>query len=359
MNENLNELRIEIDRLDKDIVRLIQERTKVASQIGEVKRKAGEPIYRPDREKEVYSKITKENKGPLTDSVLKSIYREIMSGTIMIEKGIEIAYLGPEGSFSDQATRLRFGSSILSKPFPSIPDVFKAVETDKCTYGVVPIENSSEGLVNSTLDMFLSSDLNIYSEIYMRIELHLIGFETDLNKIKKLYGIKIANQQCKNWISSNLPNVEIIETSSTTRAAKMVSENKDGVAIASRLAAELYGLSMIRESIEDLPNNTTRFLIIGKSQCLPTGNDKTSVVFSVADRPGSLYNALKPFFENNINLTKVESRPTRKNSWEYNFFIDFYGHEKEDHINKVLQELKDKTTFLKVIGSYPASEPAS
>jgi chorismate mutase/prephenate dehydratase len=359
MNENLNELRVEIDRLDKDIVRLIQERTKVASQIGEVKRKAGEPIYRPDREKEVYSKITKENKGPLTDSVLKSIYREIMSGTIMIEKGIEIAYLGPEGSFSDQATRLRFGSSVYSKPFPSIPDVFKAVETDKCTYGVVPIENSSEGLVNSTLDMFLSSDLNIYSEIYMRIELHLIGFETDLSKIKKLYGIKIANQQCKNWISSNLPNVEIIETSSTTRAAKMVSENKDGVAIASRLAAEIYGLSMIRESIEDLPNNTTRFLIIGKSQCLPTGNDKTSVVFSVADRPGSLYNALKPFFENNINLTKVESRPTRKNSWEYNFFIDFHGHEKEEHIYKVLQELKDKTTFLKVIGSYPASEPAS
>ncbi len=357
MNENLSELRKEIDELDLEIVKKIQSRAKVASQIGDIKKKSGDPIYRPDREKEVYKKITKDNSGPLPDKVLASIYREIMSGTIMIEKGLEIAYLGPEGSFSDQATRLRFGSSILSKPFPSIPDVFRAVEADKCSYGVVPVENSTEGLVNSTLDMFLNSELNIYSEIYMKISLNLLGYEEDLSKIKTLYGIRIANQQCKNWISQNLPNIEISETSSTTRAAQIVSEKKEGAAIASSVAAEIYGLNILKESIEDLPNNTTRFLIIGKSQCLPTNNDKTSVVFSVADKPGSLFLALKPFFDNNINLTKVESRPTRKNIWEYNFFIDFHGHEKDELIAKVISDLKEKTTYFRILGSYPSTEP--
>jgi chorismate mutase / prephenate dehydratase len=358
MNENLSELRKEIDELDLEIVKKIQSRAKVASQIGDIKKKSGDPIYRPDREKEVYKKITKDNSGPLPDKVLASIYREIMSGTIMIEKGLEIAYLGPEGSFSDQATRLRFGSSILSKPFPSIPDVFRAVEADKCSYGVVPVENSTEGLVNSTLDMFLNSELNIYSEIYMKISLNLLGYEEDLSKIKTLYGIRIANQQCKNWISQNLPNVEISETSSTTRAAQIVSEKKEGAAIASSVAAEIYGLNILKESIEDLPNNTTRFLIIGKSQCLPTQNDKTSIVFSVADKPGSLFLALKPFFDNNINLTKVESRPTRKNIWEYNFFIDFHGHEKDELIAKVISDLKEKTTYFRILGSYPSTEPS-
>ncbi|MBK8399394.1 MAG: prephenate dehydratase [Leptospiraceae bacterium] len=357
MSEDLSHLRIRIDELDNEIVSKIQERASIASKIGEVKRAKGEEIFRPDREKEVYKKVTTNNPGPLSDQTLISIYREIMSGSIAIEKALDVGYLGPEGSFSNQATRERFGASIKSTPFTSIPEVFKAVESRKCDYGVVPIENSTEGLVNSTLDMLLTSDLYIYSEIYMRISMHLLGFETDLSKIKTLYGIRIANSQCKNWISANLPNIEIIETSSTAKAAMMVAEKKEGVAIASKIAADIYGLNVIRESIEDLPNNTTRFLIIGKSQCLPTGHDKTSIVFSVADQPGSLYTALKPFFENNINLTKVESRPTRRNSWEYNFFIDFHGHEKDEIIGNVLGMLKERATFLRVLGSYPATEP--
>ncbi|HMV46106.1 MAG TPA: prephenate dehydratase, partial [Leptospiraceae bacterium] len=343
--------------LDIEIVNKIQERASVVSKIGEIKRSKGEEVFRPDREKDVYKRVTRNNQGPLPDQTLISIYREIMSGSIAIEKALEVGYLGPEGSFSNQATRERFGASIKSNSFASIPDVFRAVETGKCDYGVVPIENSTEGLVNSTLDMFLNSDLLIYSEIYMRISLHLLGFETDLSKIKTLYGIRIANLQCKHWISANLPNVEIIETSSTAKAAMMVAEKKEGAAIASKISADIYGLNVIRESIEDLSNNTTRFLIIGKSQCLPTGNDKTSIVFSVADKPGALYLALKPFFENNINLTKVESRPTRRNSWEYNFFIDFHGHEKDEVISKVLSELRDKATFVRILGSYPATEP--
>lgn len=357
MNEDLSQLRQRIDELDIEIVNKIQERATVVSKIGEIKRSKGEEVFRPDREKDVYKRVTKNNKGPLPDQTLISIYREIMSGSIAIEKALEVGYLGPEGSFSNQATRERFGASIKSTSFSSIPDVFRAVETGKCDYGVVPIENSTEGLVNSTLDMFLNSDLLIYSEIYMRISIHLLGYETDLSKIKTLYGIRIANLQCKHWINANLPNVEIIETSSTAKAAMMVAEKKEGAAIASKISADIYGLNIIRESIEDLSNNTTRFLIIGKSQCLPTGNDKTSIVFSVADKPGALYLALKPFFENNINLTKVESRPTRRNSWEYNFFIDFHGHEKDEIISKVLSDLRDRATFVRILGSYPAVEP--
>jgi chorismate mutase / prephenate dehydratase len=357
MNEDLVQLRDEIDLLDVEIISRIQARAKLASKIGEIKRSKGEPIYRPDREKEVYQKIKKINKGPLPDNLVTSIYREIMSASIAIEKGLEVAYLGPEGSFSHQAVLERFGSSVHSSQFSSIAEVFRAVETGKCDYGVVPIENSSEGLVNSTLDMLLVSDLQVYSESYVKISLCLLGFENDLNKIKKLYGIKIANSQCKNWIASNIPGVEVIETSSTAKAAQLVSERREGAAIASKMAASIYGLEVIRAGIEDLSNNTTRFLIIGNSQCLPTGKDKTSIVISLPDKPGALFSALKPFYENDINLTKIESRPTRKDPWQYNFFIDFHGHEKEESIKKILDELKERCTHLRILGSYPISEP--
>lgn len=357
MNHDLNELRNEIDKLDVEIITKIQSRAEIASKIGEVKKSKGEPIYRPDREKEVYEKIKRLNQGPLPDTSMTSIYREIMSASIAIEKGLEVAYLGPEGSFSHQAVLERFGSSVRSSQFPSIPEVFKAVETGKCDYGVVPIENSSEGLVNSTLDLLLVSDLQIYSESYVKISLCLLGFEKDLSKIKTLYGIKIANSQCKNWIASNIPGVEVVETSSTAKAAQIVSERKEGAAIASKMAAGIYGLEVIRENIEDLINNTTRFLIIGNSQCLPTGRDKTSIVISLPDKPGALFSALKPFYENEINLTKIESRPTRRNRWQYNFFIDFYGHEKDEKIKAILDELKEKATYIRILGSYPMTEP--
>ncbi|MEM7179744.1 MAG: prephenate dehydratase [Spirochaetota bacterium] len=361
MNTNLSDLRQQIDTLDIEIIHKIQERAKVAEKIGELKRVKGEPIYRPDREQEVYQKVKRLNKGlgPLPDRTLSSIYREIMSGSISIEKGHVIAYLGPEGSFSHQATRRKFGDSIELMALNSIPEIFRSVEAGKADYGVVPIENSSEGLVDSTLDTFLYSDTMIYAETYMRISLHLLGFERDFQKIKTIHGIKIANSQCKNWLVKNLPNREIIETSSTAKAAKIVSEQhrKDGVAIASALAADIYGLEILSESIEDMPNNSTRFLIIGSdTQCEPTGNDKTSIIFSVSDRPGSLYSVLQLFHNRKLNLTKIESRPTRKNSWEYNFFVDFIGHRKEPKISELIEELKEKTMILKIMGSYPISE---
>lgn len=356
LDQQLKIFRDQIDSLDREIVKSIQTRAEFASKIGEIKRERNEPVFRPDREKEVYEKIKSFSPGPLPDKVLLAIYRETMSGSISVEKGLEIGYLGPAGSFSNQAVRSRFGASINALEFNSIPDVFRAVETDKIDYGVVPVENSSEGLVNSTLDQFLVSDLLIYSEHYLRINISLLGLEHDLSKIKTLYGIKIANSQCKNWIAANLPHVEIVETSSTAKAAQIVAEKKDAcAAVASSIAAEIYGLSLIRESIEDLPDNTTRFLIIGKNQCPPTGNDKTSIVFSCPDKPGALYRVLKPFFDYQLNLSKIESRPTRRNSWEYNFFIDFHGHQKDPSIQNVLAGLKENTIFLRVLGSYPMS----
>ncbi|MCB1159755.1 MAG: prephenate dehydratase [Leptospiraceae bacterium] len=356
MNEDLLQYRNRIDELDKEIIDCIQERAKLAGKIGEVKRTRGEPIYRPDREREVYRKVKNLNKGPLSDSHLFAIYREIMSGAISIEKGLHVAFLGPKGSFSHQATVEKFGDSIEVEPVSSIPEIFRVVEAGKCDYGVVPVENSSEGLVNSTLDVFVYSDLKIYAETYMKISLHLLGFDKDLSKAKKLYGIKIANSQCKEWIARNLPHCEIVETSSTARAAQLVAERKDGLAIASTIAAELYGLEIIQRSIEDMPNNSTRFLIIGNAECEPTGKDKTSLYFSTSDRPGALFSILKPFYDNNINLTKIESRPTRKNSWEYNFFLDFEGHRKDPLISQLLLELEEKTTVLRVLGSYPSAE---
>ncbi len=226
LDRQLKTFRDQIDSLDQEIVKAIQARTEFVAKIGEIKRERNEPVFRPDREKEVYEKIKSLSGGPLPDKVMLAIYREIMSGSISVEKGLEVGYLGPAGSFSNQAVRTRFGASVNALEFNSIPDVFRAVETDKVDYGVVPVENSSEGLVNSTLDQFLISDLLIYSEHYLRINISLLGFEHNLSKIKTLYGIKIANSQCKNWLAANLPHVEIVETSSTAKAAQIVAEKK-------------------------------------------------------------------------------------------------------------------------------------
>lgn len=355
IENNLNEYRKQIDLLDEKIIKLLQERALIASRIGEIKKKNNEPIFRPDREKDIFEKLKKVENGPLNATQLAAIYREIISASISLEKGLKVGYLGPEGSFSNQAVRTRFGASVNSSPLQSIPEVFRYVESGKLDYGVVPVENSSEGIVNSTLDQFLISDLKIYSEIYLKISMNLLGFESDLKKIKKVYGLKIANSQCREWLAVNLPDCEMIETSSTAKAAQIVAETKEGAAIASAVAAEIYGLEIIRPSIQDLVNNTTRFLVIGSDQCNPTGNDKTSIVFALSDKPGALFAILKPFYENGINLTKIESRPTRLNSWEYNFFIDFIGHEKDEVIAELLKNLKSLTSYFRVLGSYPVS----
>ncbi len=352
---DLKTLRDQIDALDKKIISQIQERAEIAHSIGQIKLKAGEPIYRPDRERDVYEKITSISKGPLPASVILAVYREIMSGTIALEHPIVVGFLGPNGSFSHEALRSKFGSAVQSDAHPTIPDVFRSLQSGKIDYGIVPIENSTEGPVGSTLDMFLETDAKIYSELYRKISFSLLGFEKDLSQVKRIYGIRIGNEQCRNWISSHLPNAEIIETSSTAMAATLVSEKKDGVAIASALAAEIYGLEVIKEGIEDISGNTTRFLVIAKSECPPTGKDKTSLVLSVPNKTGTLYSVLQKFYNHGINLTKIESRPLKRNLWEYNFYIDFLGHKTDLEIQKILKEVEELTSSMRVLGSYPIS----
>ncbi|BDA79542.1 bifunctional chorismate mutase/prephenate dehydratase [Leptospira kobayashii] len=354
--EDLKKLRIQIDSLDENIIDLIQKRAEFASEIGRIKRNSSDPIYRPDRERDVYEKVSGKSKGPLPASVIRAIYREIMSGTIALEHPLEIGYLGPEGSFSHEALRSKFGTTLTSVGMPTIPDVFRSTASGKIDYGVVPVENSTEGQVSSTLDMLLDSDVTIYSELYQRIRFSLLGFETDLTKIKKIYGIRIGNEQCRNWISANLSHAEIIETSSTAMAAKIVSEKKDGAAIASNIAAEIYGLQVIHDGIEDFSGNTTRFLVIGKTECPKTEKDKTSLVFSVPNRTGALYTILQKFHERSINMSKIESRPLKRNLWEYNFFIDFLGHKDDPKIKELLKETEKECSSFKILGSYPLAE---
>jgi chorismate mutase/prephenate dehydratase len=351
--ETLNRLRSEIDTLDGQIIELIQKRADLAKEIGNVKKESGGPIYRPDREKDVYEKVTKLSKGALPASVIRAIYREMMSGTIALEHPIKVGFLGPEGSFSHESLRSKFGSSIEAVPQNTIPDVFRSVESGALDYGVVPVENSTEGQVSSTLDMLLETDVKIYSESYKRISFCALGFEKDFSKVKRIYGIKIGNEQCRNWISANLSHAEIIETSSTAMAAKLVSERRDGIALASKISGEIYGLDVLSEAIEDYAGNTTRFLVIGKTECPKTNEDKTSIVFSIPNKTGSLFNILKTFNEAEVNLTKIESRPLKLNLWEYHFFIDFIGHKEDPKISKLLRDIQVECNRFKFLGSYP------
>ncbi|MCR9141736.1 MAG: prephenate dehydratase [bacterium] len=359
--------RQEIDETDRDIVRLILRRAELAKAIGEAKRKQGGAVYRPDREKEVYKNIAKiagELYGaapPFPVQILEHVYREIMSGSIAIEGGPRVAYLGPESSFSHLATRFRFGASVAAVPVDTIPAVFRAVEAGRdVSFGVVPVENTIEGPVGITLDSFINSELKVYAEHYIRVELNLLAplepAKWELSDIRKVYTIRIAREQCRNWLENhlNMRNVEVVETSSTAAAAKLVAERGDGVAVASELSAETYGLQILRRSIQDSPHNVTRFFVLGREQCPPTGEDKTTIMCTLRDKPGSLYNMLNPFEERGVNLTRIESRPNRSTLGGYNFFTDFLGHHQEARIQEILAEVEEHTTTLKVLGSFPS-----
>lgn len=356
MSEELEKLRASIDRLDGDIVRLISERAQVARKIADLKARDGSPIFRPGREKQVYQKVAGLNKGPLQNSHLRAIYREIMSGIIDLEGGLDFCYLGPEASFSHQASVRKFGTSLRSRPVDSIPQIFREVEAGKVRYGVVPIENSTEGIVTNTLDQFLLSDLTIYSELYFRIRLFLLSHAPSLADIRYVYSHRQPIAQCREWLSRNLPAAELIETSSTSRATEMVKGRKDSASIGSELAADIYGVPILARSIEDNPRNYTRFLVIGYDVAEPTGDDKTSFVCSMGDKPGALFDLLTPLADRDINMSRIESRPSRRNNWEYNFFIDVLGHREDAVIREALEKIAGKTTLLKVLGSFPKGD---
>lgn len=349
---SIRKLRDAIDKLDGKIIATLNRRTKLAISIGKLKAKLKKSVYMPDRESQIYKHIKKVNRGPLNNETLQAIYREIMSGTLMLQKPLRVAYLGPRATFTHLAALKKFGAQVEHIGLQNITDVFSEVERDNCDYGVVPVENSIEGAVNHTLDMMVDSDLKICAEVLLDISHNLLA-NCPIKNIKKVYSNPQVFGQCRIWLETNLPGCELIEVSSTTKAAEIAARQRCAAALASSLAARIYKLKMIASSIEDSPHNVTRFLVIGKKESNPTGQDKTSVVFSVKDRVGALHDMLSSFKAEKINLTKIESRPSKKKVWDYYFFMDFEGHICEKKVQKALAQLEKKCHFLKILGSYP------
>ena len=354
---HMTEHRKAIDRLDMQIVRLLNERTKHVLAIGEIKLKAGEEIYVPARERAVLNRIARLNHGPMTNEQLRAVYREIMSSALALEKTLTIAYLGPEATFTHQAAIRRFGSSLRYAAQKTIADVFTEVSKHRADYGVVPVENSTEGVVTHTLDMFVDSDLKVVSQIILRIQQCLmIPRRSTRTQIRKLYAHPQSLAHCRAWIQNHLPRVEIVETSSNARSAELAAREKGAAAIGGLLAAEKYGLNVIEQDIQDNAANATRFLVLGRQCSPPTGQDRTSLMISISDRVGALHHALTAFRRFRINLTKIESRPSKRKAWEYFFFIDCDGHVQDPKVTKAIAHLDQECSYVKVLGSYPNAE---
>lgn len=351
---SLSQIRKKIDAIDEKIMALLNERVELALEVGKVKSESGSEVYAPARESEIYEKIEREAKGPLPKNALKSIYREIMSASLALEKPLKIVYLGPQATFTHLASLSKFGSSVEYVPADTINQVFQEVNQRRADYGVIPVENSIEGAVSHSLDMFIDSDLKICSEILFPISHNLMS-NSDKKHIRRVYSNPQVFGQCRIWLQTNLHGVELIDTWSTALAAQK-AQNEDGsAAIGSKLAATLYNIPLIAEGIQDFAQNVTRFLVISRQIPPPSKNDKTSIVVSIKDKVGALYDMLVPIKKYRINMTKIESRPSKKKAWDYFFFIDFEGHVDNPKIKKMLNVIEGKVKFLRVLGSYPAS----
>ena len=352
---NIPEHRKAIDRLDAQIVRLLNERTRHVLAIGDIKLKAGEEIYAPHRERAVFQRICRLNPGPMTGEQLRAIYREIMSSALALEKTMTVAYLGPEATFTHQAAIRKFGASLRYTPQKTITDVFTEVSKNRADYGVVPVENSTEGVVTHTLDMFVDSDLKIVSQIVLPVQQCLMS-HSPRSKIRKLYVHPQSLAQCRGWVQNHLPRVEIVETSSNARSAELARRERNAAAIAGIIAAEKYGLDVLEQDIQDNAANATRFLVLGRQCTPPTGSDRTSLMVSVPDKVGALHHAIAAFRRYRINMTKIESRPSKRKAWEYFFFIDCDGHVQDRRVARAIALLEHESSYVKVLGSYPRSE---
>ncbi len=354
-SENLEKLRKKIDSLDREILGLLNKRAEVALGIREHKKENLVGVYDPVREKEIEKTLTDINSGPLSDDSVLRIYREIISACRALQHPVKVAYLGPEGSFSHQATFHEFGGSSELLPLGSFGEVFEDVENGRATFGVVPVENSIEGSIGIVLDLLSRSNLTISAELFEKINHFALSRTGDPKDIRVVASHPQAIAQCKKWLSKNFKNAEFRQTSSTAEAARLASRNKEIVAVASEYAASIYNLKILEKNIEDNTWNTTRFFVIGNRKSAPTGDDRTSIVFSLKDRPGELQKAFfEPFAEAKINLTKIESRPSKERPWEYLFFVDFEGHREDKLIKSLLSKVAKKCVFLKILGSYPA-----
>lgn len=351
----LSELRDKIDVIDKQILQLINQRASCAKEVAKTKIAQGEQgtFYRPDRESLVLRRIKDLNEGPLSDDTAAHFFRELMSACLALEKPLDVAYLGPEGTFTQQAAIKHFGSAVKTIPAPTIHDIFNAVENGNCQFGVVPVENSTEGVISHTLDRFLNSPLKICGEVEIRVHQNLMGLVNSLDEVIEVFSHQQSLAQCRHWLDNRLPNAKRTAVNSNTEAARLASTNKQAVAIAGMVAAEIYQLNLIEKNIEDEPNNTTRFIIIGKQISSSTGNDKTSLVVSTGNQPGALHKILEPFAKFSIDMVNIESRPSRQGLWDYVFFIDIDGHSEDDKVAQALAILNDNVHMLKLLGSYP------
>lgn len=351
---NLDDIRRQIDTIDQELLDLLNRRADLVHEVGVVKKRDGLQIYAPEREEALLRRLIEMNHGRLPEKSIRAIYREIMSAALALEDDLKIAYLGPEGTWTHQAAIKKFGHSVNYSPQPNFSDVFDQVARRIADYGVVPIENSTEGAINSTLDLFVDSPLHICAQILLRIENGLMA-AIPRDQIKTLYSHPQVFGQCNGWILKNFPDVERVEVSSTTKAAQIARDQADqgAAALGGALAAEMYGLTLLEESIQDRATNTTRFLVIGEKTCPPTGHDRTSILFAIHDRPGSLVNALQAFDQFHINLSKIESRPSKRKDWEYIFYVDLAGHCEDQKVAEALEALGRHCSLVKLLGSYP------
>ncbi|WP_057972963.1 prephenate dehydratase [Lysobacter antibioticus] len=350
-------LRERIDGIDRHIQELIGERAQFANQVGKAKGKLAAAVdyYRPEREAQVLRRVVDRNDGPLNDEVLVRLFREIMSACLAQQEPLKIGFLGPEGTHSQQAVYKHFGHSIHGLPLASIEEVFQEVEAGNADFGVVPVENSTQGTIQSTLDMFLTSGLKISGEVELRVHQHLLSRSGRIEDIERVYSHPQSFAQCKAWLREYLPKAEKIAVSSNAEAARRARNADDAAAIAGASAGSVYGLRTVAGPIEDRPDNTTRFLVIGRELFTPSGNDRTSLLIFIKDEPGALYNVLSPFAKRGLSMNRIESRPGHTGRWQYAFFVDIGGHVQEPAMREALEELEELAHEVKVLGSYPVA----
>jgi len=349
----LPELRQAIDACDNELLRLLNERARLVKEVGELKTQLKQPFYVPERERQILERLQQANSGPFPTEALRPVFSEIISACLSLEHPLRVAFLGPEATFTHMAARSRFGLSARYVPAATVAGVFAEVEKSVADLGVVPIENSTEGVVNSTLDVLIDSELCINAEIATTVSHCLLTRSGTLDGVQKVYSHPQALAQCRQWLSANLPNVAQIEVASTALAARLTRDDPVAAAVASELAGQLYDLKIARKKIEDEVRNVTRFLVIGREAAPPTGRDKTSILFSLKDEAGVLYKVLQPLADAGLNLSRIESRPSRKKLWDYVFFIDVDGHQSEPPVQAAIKALEERCQFVKVLGSYP------
>lgn len=351
--KKLQDLRQQIDTLDDQMLDILNRRAEIVVAVGKAKQQNQGEYYVPSREKAIYERLIARNPGPFSDEGVRRVFREVISASLSLEQPLKVAFLGPQATYTHVAAMQQFGLSAQLVPLKSISSVFEEVSRGRASYGVVPVENSNEGVVSHTLDMFMSSDLKIIAEILLPVSHDLLNLSGQLSDVRKVISHPQAIGQCRSWLEENLPDTPLVDASSTAFAAQQAAEDASVAAVASESAASLYGLRVVKHKIEDNPNNFTRFLIIGNQMQNPSGNDKTSIMFSVKDQAGILYRMLEPFSKRDINLAKIESRPMKGKAWEYIFFLDMLGHVQDQNIADAVEELRTYCQFLKVLGSFP------